>query len=137
MGTPPERSDPEAPSEEEESLTGEVSVKRIEVLNVCLVAAASLASLWISKELALGVVAGGVLMAANFRVIAGVIGTVLRRGSPSRVHVAIYWLKFVGVLVVVGLLVLFFRVDVIGLLVGLSTIVVAVTAEAMLRLVGK
>ena len=81
--------------------------------------------------------AGGILMAANFRVLAGVMRAVFLKGSGSLTQVGIYWVKFAGVMALVGVLVLAFRIDPIGFLVGLTTILVAVTAEAVLRLVGK
>jgi hypothetical protein len=137
METPTEQSEPEIPSGEGEDLGSEVSVRRIQILNLFLLAAISAASLWISKEFALGVVAGGILMAANFRVLAGVMRAVFLKGAGSLVHVGIYWAKFAGVLLLVGVLVLAFRVDPVGFLLGLSTILVAVTAEAVLRLAGK
>ncbi len=137
MGTPPERSEPEVLPEVEESPGQEVSVHRIQVLNLAILAALALASFLVSKEFALGVVAGGVLMAANFWVLAGVIRGVFVKGGGSLAHVGIYWVKFAGVMVLVGVLVVAFRVDAIGFLAGLSTILVAVTAEAVLRLAGK
>lgn len=137
MGTPPERTDPEAHPDESGSPTGEVSVQRIQAINLVILAAATLGALWVSKRFALGVLAGGALMAANFRVIASVVPRVLVKGSPSAAHAGIYWLKFTGMLTLVGVAVVFLRIDPVGLLVGLSTIFVAVTAEATLRLAGK
>jgi hypothetical protein len=49
----------------------------------------------------------------------------------------LYWLKFAGIMALVGVLILVFRIEVTGLLVGLSTILVAVTAEAVLRMAGR
>jgi len=112
----------------------EVSTRRIEVLNLALVALASAASLVISKDFAAGVVAGGLLMAANFRVIVGVIRAVFLKGSTRLGNVVIYWLKFAGVMALVGVLILVFQVDAVGFLVGSSTLLVAITAEAVLRL---
>ena len=134
MGAPPEQSEPENPSGEEEDLGGEVSVRRIQIIDLLLIAAACAASLLISRELALGVLAGGILLAANFRVLAGVIRAVLLKGSGSLTQVGIYWVKLAGVMLLVGVLLIAFRIDPIGFLVGLGTILVAVTAEAVLRL---
>ena len=137
MGTPPEPTGPDSTSEEEESPAGELSLTRIEVVNLILVGAASAGALWISRQFALGVLAGGLLMAANFRVIAGVMRAVFLRGSASLVNVGLYWVKFVAVMFLAGALILFFRVDAIGFLIGLSVILVAITAEALVRLVAK
>ncbi len=135
MATPPdEPSAPEGAPEQDESPIEEVSTNRIEVLNLCLVGAASLGSLWISREFAIGVLGGGILMAANFRVLVGVLRSVFLRGTARVANVAIYWAKFLAVMFLVGVLLVSFRVDVIGFVVGLSTILVAITAEAVLRL---
>jgi hypothetical protein len=134
---PDETTGSENTPEPDASPIAEVSTNRIEALNLGLVAVATLGGLGISREFAVGVLAGGVLMAANFRVIVGVLRSVFLKGSGGAANVAnvaIYWLKFLGVMFLVGFLVLKFRVDVIGFLVGLSTILVAITAEAVLRL---
>ncbi|MHB8765151.1 MAG: ATP synthase subunit I [Deferrisomatales bacterium] len=140
MKTPPDQRDAEVSpgaGEDEGPPIKEVSLGRIEILNVCLVAAAALASFWFSRAFALGVLAGGVLMAANFRVIVGVMRSVFVRGSANALNVGIYWLKFVGLMLLVGIVILVFRVDPIGFLVGLSLILVAITTEAALRLAGR
>jgi hypothetical protein len=131
---PDEPATPEGTPDQDESPIAEVSTNRIEVLNLCLVGAASVGSLWISREFALGVLAGGLLMAANFRVLVGVLRSVFLKGTARIANVAVYWLKFLGVMFLIGFLMVSFRVDAVGLLVGLSTILVAITAEAVLRL---
>lgn len=137
MGTPPEGSEPETPNTEDGSLGQEVSVRRIQVLNLVILAVCTLAALLVTKEFALGVLAGGILMAANFRVLAGVISGVFVKGGGSVAHVGIYWAKFAGVMVLVGVLVVALRVDAVGFLIGFSTILVAMFTEAVLRLAGK
>ncbi|MDW7709854.1 MAG: hypothetical protein SCH98_05225 [Deferrisomatales bacterium] len=131
---PNEPAGPGAVTEPEAPPIGEVSTNRIEVLNLALVAAVSVAGLGVSREFATGALAGGVLMAVNFRVIVGVLRKVFLGGRARVGSAAVYWLKFLGLLLLVGVLVLKFRVDVIGFLVGLSTLLVAITAEAVLRL---
>lgn len=137
MGTTPDPTGPEVAAEEEESSYGEVSLTRIQVLNLCFTAAAAVLSMLLSVRFALGVVIGGLLMAANFRVIVGVVRSVFLYGSANVLSVGIYWAKFALLMLAVGILVLVFRVDAIGFLVGLSIILVAITTEAVLRLVGK
>jgi len=136
METPPDRTgEPEVAPDQEESPIAEVSTRRIEILNLCILAASCLGSLWLSKAFAVGVLAGGILMAANFRIIVGVIRAVFLKGSTRMIgNVAVYWLKFAGIMLLVGVLIVSYRVDAIGFLVGLSTILVAITAEAVLRL---
>jgi len=137
MDAPPDRPAPADAAGSDEPSGAEVSTRRIEVVHVCLVAAASLAALLVSRAFALGVFAGGLLMIANFRVIVGVIRSVFLKETNRVGNVIFYWLKFVGVLGLVGVIVVKFRVDALGFLVGLSLILVAITAEAVVRLIGK
>jgi len=137
MDAPPDRPAPADAAGSDEPSGAEVSTRRIEVVHVCLVAAASLAALLVSRAFALGVFAGGLLMIANFRVIVGVIRSVFLKETNRVGNVIFYWLKFVGVLGLVGVIVVKFRVDALGFLVGLSLILVAITAEAVFRLIGK
>ncbi len=133
----PERGDSEIPTVEAETASADVSVERIQVLNLAILAVALLASLFISLPFTLGVAAGGVLMAANFRVIVGLMRRVMLRGSRRFTYVGVYWAKFLGIMVLVGGCVVWLQVDVFGFVVGLSTVLVAVTVEAGLRLAGK
>jgi hypothetical protein len=133
----PERSGSEMLTEEAETASADVSVERIQVLNLAILVAAVVASLWISLSFALGVAAGGVVMAANFRVIVGLMRRVFLRGARRFTYVGVYWAKFLGIMVLVGGCVVWLQVDVFGFLIGLSTILVAVTVEAGLRLAGK
>lgn len=137
MGTPPDPTGPETTPDEEESSYGEVSLTRIQVLNLGITAAVAVLSILFSVRFGLGVVVGGLLMAANFRVIVGVIRSVFLYGSANILNVGIYWAKFGLLMLAVGILVLVFRIDPIGFLVGLSVILVAITTEAVLRLAGK
>lgn len=137
MDEPSDREQP-APSDsvadEAGATFGEVSVRRIQVINLCLLAAAALVSLWFSRAFALGVVAGGALMAGNFNIIVSVMRAVFLKGQAGIGRVGLYWVKFAALMLLIGVLVLVFRVDGIGLLVGLSTILVAIVAETLLRL---
>lgn len=131
---------PEAPATDpadEGSSVGEVSIQRIQVLNVCLLAVAAGAGLLVSRRFAVGVAAGGALMAVNFRVIAGVIRSVFLKQTGTLLNAGLYWVKFMALMGLIGFIVLWFRVDVIGFLVGLSVIFLAVTVEAVLRLLGR
>ncbi len=138
METPPERPDPGLGGEpQEEEPAGGVSLRRIEGLNLALVGVGAAAGVWISPRFGLGVLVGGLVMAANFRIIAAVIRSVFLKGSTSPVNVAVYWAKFAGLMLLVGILILKVRVDAVGFLVGLSGILVAITLEAVLRLMGR
>ncbi|GAB6061766.1 MAG: hypothetical protein D6708_15605 [Candidatus Dadabacteria bacterium] len=135
MRTPPET--PESPLGEPEEDAGEpVSIRRIQVFNLVLTAAGTLAGLAVSRRFGLGILLGGLVMAANFKVMAAVLQSVFGKGSTNPVNIGLYWAKFAGLMLLVGVLVVKFRVDPIGLLCGLGAIFVAITAEAVFRLIG-
>ncbi|WP_025323880.1 ATP synthase subunit I [Deferrisoma camini] len=135
METPPET--PDAPLGDAGDDAGEViSIRRIQVFNLVLTAVGTLVGLWLSRRFALGVLLGGLVMAANFKVMAAVLRSVFLKGSTSPVNVGLYWVKFAGLMLLVGVLVVKFRVDAIGLLCGLGAIFIAITMEAVLRLIG-
>lgn len=128
----------ELPSPEEDpSPGGEVSLQRIQILNLCVLAVAAAGGFLVSGRFAAGVAAGGVLMAANFRVIVVVIRSVFLKQTATLLNAGLYWVKFMALMGLIGFIVLRFRVDVIGFLIGLSTIFLAVTVEAVLRLAGR
>lgn len=127
-GTP---DSPEAP----EGGGGEISTRRIELVNVALVlAAAALAYFLWTPQVAVGMILGGALSAASFRVIAVVMKAIFAKGSTSFWPVATFWIKYSAMMAAVGALVLIYRVDVIGLLIGLSLLLPAIVVEAVLRM---
>jgi hypothetical protein len=136
--TPPDAEAPQEPGQDETgTVSGEVSVQRIEVMNLILVAIAAAVSLTVSRPFFWGVVSGGALTAANFRILAGVIRSVFLKKGVNALNVGLYWVKFAAILGAVGALILWVKVDGVGFVVGLSTMLVAVTVEAVLRLIPK
>ena len=131
-------SEPPAREDSPDSSPGaEISVQRIQLLNLGVLALSFGAGFLVSVRFALGVLAGGVLMAANFKVIAGVVRSVFLDQTYAALNACFYWVKFLALMGLVGALVLWFRIDIFGCLLGLSTIVVAITLEAVLRLCGR
>jgi hypothetical protein len=115
-----------------------VSLRRIEVLHLVLVAAASLLALGASRPFLWGVVAGGAVNAANFRIVAGVVRAMFLGGRRAGgLKAGLYWFKFTALLAVVGALILWVKVDGVGFVVGLTTLLVAIAVEASLRLTVK
>lgn len=135
--TPDAEPTTDSPDSPEEVLGPEVSIRRIQILNLCLTALTCLGGLAVSVDFFWGALGGGALMAASFGIIAAVIRSVFTKAGISPLKIAIYWAKFAGVLLLVGVFILVLNVDPLGLLAGLSTILVAITAEAVLRLAGK
>lgn len=135
MATPPDPEDfPVAEDAADEDSGNEVSLTRIQVLNLAFVAATALVALYFSRPMAYGVLLGGVLMAANLRIIVGVMSSVFGKGSGSMLNVGLYWAKFAGMMLLVGVLLAIFQIDPVGLLMGLSVFLLAISAEATLRL---
>ena len=131
MATPP---DPEG-SQAVETDANQVSLKRIQVLNLVFVVAGAGLALLFSREMAYGVLLGGALMAVNLRIIVGVMQSVFGKGSGSIVNVGLYWAKFAGLMLVVGVLIAIFQIDPVGLLIGLSIFLIAISLEATARLI--
>jgi hypothetical protein len=131
MATPP---DPEG-SQAVETDANQVSLKRIQVLNLVFVVAGAGLALLFSREMAYGVLLGGALMAVNLRIIVGVMQSVFGKGSGSIVNVGLYWAKFAVLMLVVGVLIAIFQIDPVGLLIGLSIFLIAISLEATARLI--
>ncbi|HSH70005.1 MAG TPA: hypothetical protein VK997_08810 [Deferrisomatales bacterium] len=135
MATPPDPDGSQATKAGTAEDSGnEVSLTRIQVLNLVFVGIAAACGWYFSREMAYGVLLGGVLMAANLRIIVGVMTSVFGKGSGSIVNVGLYWAKFAGMMLLVGVLLAVFEIDAVGLLIGLSVFLVAITAEAVFRL---
>lgn len=135
VATPPDPEDFRAAEDAADEASGnEVSLTRIQVFNLVFVAAAALLALYFSRPMAYGVLLGGVLMAANLRIIVGVMTSVFGKGSGSMLNVGLYWAKFAGMMLLVGVLLAIFQIDPVGLLIGLSLFLLAISAEATLRL---
>lgn len=130
MTTPPEAEGSQAV----ETDANQVSLKRIQVLNLVFVVAGAGVALYFSREMAYGVLLGGALMALNLRIIVGVMRSVFGKGSGSVVNVGLYWAKFAVLMLAVGVLIAVFEIDPIGLLIGLSVFVLAISLEATSRL---
>ena len=135
MATPP---DPDGSQATEagpaEDSGNEVSLTRIQVLNLVFVGIAAACGWYYSREMAYGVLLGGALMAANLRIIVGVMRSVFGGGPGSIINVGLYWAKFAGMMLLIGVLLTVFEIDPVGLLIGLSVFLFAITGEAVARL---
>ena len=133
--TSPDQENPEGTEVEEPGpVGGEVSLTRLQVLHLVFVAIAAGTALYFGREMAYGVLLGGALMAANLRIIVGVMRSVFGKGSGSALNVGLYWAKFAILMLVVGILIAILGIDPVGLLVGLSIFVIAIIVEATARL---
>ena len=136
MATPPDPDDSQTTEAgPDEDPGAEVSLTRIQVLNLVFVVIAAGGAWCFSRELAYGVLLGGALMAANLRIIVGVMSSVFGGGSGSVVNVGLYWAKFAGMMLLIGVMLSIFAIDPVGLLIGLSIFLIAITTEAVARLI--
>jgi len=92
-----------------------------------------------SRHFAAGVIAGGVLAIANFNWLHSIIKRALllsanRSGSFARIR---YVLRLAIVAIIIWIMIIRFGIDLIGLLVGLSVLVINIFALTIYRLISK
>jgi hypothetical protein len=112
----------------------EASVTAMEWINLLLVAiCTSLAFFW-GADKALAVFTGGALMAVVFRITVAAMRAIFIKSRNRGWPLVAFWLQYTLMIVIVGVLILEFKIDPAGFLIGLSTIVVAIVAEAVRKL---
>lgn len=115
----------------------DASIQRILYLSLGLLAVAAAISLRFGWPFLWGVLAGGLLMVANLRIITGVIRAVFAEEGRKGWRMGLYWLKFAALLGLVTALILWVKVDGVGFVVGMSTFLAAVFVESGLRLLSR
>lgn len=95
--------------------------------------------LLVSRNFALGVLTGGVLAIANFNWLHSIIKRALllsanKADSFARIR---YVLRLAIVALIIGILIVRYNIDLIGLLVGLSVLVINIFALTIYRLISK
>jgi hypothetical protein len=92
-----------------------------------------------SRHFAAGVVAGGVLAIANFYWLHSIMKRtlLLPKGTAQRFAMTRYMLRLVLIGVAVWVMIVRFNIDLIGLLVGLSVLVINIFALTIYRLISK
>jgi hypothetical protein len=115
----------------------------ITVLNVgswiLLVLLAIAGWLLFSRHLAVGIVAGGVLALANFYWLYSIMKRtlLLPKGKAQTFAMTRYLLRLLLIGVAVWFMIVHFNIDLIGLLVGLSVLVINIFALTIFRLISK
>ena len=115
----------------------------ITVLNVgswVLLALLAIAGwLLFSRHFAAGVVAGGVLALVNFYWLHSIMKRtlLLAKGTAQRFAMSRYLLRLVLIGIAVWILIVRFKIDLIGLLVGLSVLVINIFVLTIYRLISK
>jgi len=95
--------------------------------------------LFVSGKFALGVLTGGVLAIANYHWLHSIIKRALllsanRSGTFARIR---YVLRLAIVAIIIWIMIIRFGIDLIGLLVGLSVLVINIFALTIYRLISK
>ena len=115
----------------------------ITVLNVgswvLLALLATLGFFLFSGHFALGVLAGGVLTMANFNWLQNILkrALLLPKGKAQSFAMSRYMLRLVLIGLAVWFMIVHFRIDLIGLLVGLSVLVINIFALTIYKLIAK
>lgn len=124
--------DPQSP--EAEGGVHHHNLGRVEVFNLLLATLVS-GGFWFASgpEGALGVAVGALVTASSLRVVRVVMGRILRPGPTSWWPVAVFWLKYMAVIALIGLIVLKFKLDVAGFLTGVTLLLPAIVLEAAAR----
>jgi hypothetical protein len=117
------------------------SPRHLKVANWVVLALLTVAGfLWQSREFALGVLVGGLLVVANFHLLHRTLRSTLERVTPAapesqawaRASFAARQLfRFFGLLAIIYLLVRYSWVNIFGLLLGLSTVVLTLILAAV------
>jgi hypothetical protein len=115
----------------------------VTVLNVgtwILLAIMAVAGMFlVSRHFAAGVLAGGALAIANFYWLHSILKRtlLLRKGKAQRFAMSRYLLRMVLIGLVIWFMIDRFKIDVLGLLAGLSVLVINIFALTIYRLISK
>lgn len=92
-----------------------------------------------SRHFAAGIAAGGLLAIANFYWLHSIMKRtlLLAKGKAQRFAMTRYMLRLVLIGVAVWFMIVHFNIDLIGLLVGLSVLVINIFALTIFRLISK
>lgn len=132
MNKPIDPTEPGGKAPENPIQDAPIDIRRIEWLNLLLIALAAIFAFVLhSGATALGVLLGGALMATSFRITGAVMQAVFGRGAQRGWPMVAYWLKFGLLMGLLGVMILVFDVDALGLLLGLSMILVSIVVETL------
>jgi hypothetical protein len=134
MSSPDESTPPTSGEQTECFDKREVSVAAMEKINLLLVAISTLLALFWGVDKAIAVFIGGALMGIIFRITVAAMRAIFIKSRNRGWPLVAYWLQYTLMIVVVGVLILEFKIDPAGFLIGLSMIVIAIVAEAIRKL---
>lgn len=108
-------------------------LSRIEACNLALVVVGSLASLYFwDPKISLGFFLGGLITVLNLRLLRWIVGGLTQDSQVNKAKlIGQILFKFFGMFAAVALVVLYLDVNAIALLVGVSTVVAAITLEGV------
>ncbi|MBI3018866.1 MAG: ATP synthase subunit I [Deltaproteobacteria bacterium] len=110
----------------------EADLNWIEKLNGVVGGAFLIGSLyWTSWKLSLSILIGFLIIAANFWFLKRIISSAFQRQGVKLKLAAALGIKYLLLFVSVGLAIIYFDLHVVGLLVGISTLVISIMAFAI------
>ena len=134
MNSPDESTPPASGEQTEREDKREVSVAAMEKINLLLVAVSTSLALFWGVDKAVAVCIGGALMGIIFRITVAAMRAIFIKSRNRGWPLVAYWLQYTLMIVVVGVLILEFKIDPAGFLIGLSMIVIAIVVEAIRKL---
>ncbi len=115
----------------EEEAVDTSSIRRIARVNVIVYAIAVALSFMFDKSIGSAVAVSGAIAVASFWVSAVSLGPVFRKRRMGFWPGAIYWFKYTFLIASVGVLILVFEMNAIGLVIGFSVILPSIVFEAV------
>lgn len=113
-----------------------VRIERWGLLWLLVLCAGSL--VWGSRPLLLGVLLGGLLILTNFHFLQSIIRRLFNQEGPSSAKwIFLFLAKFLGLIGILVLLIASLKVDVIGLAIGVTTLLLALFSESLQSLLKK
>ena len=116
------------------SLINIASVGKVEIYSLIVTAILVVINYLLgSRQLALGVAAGGVLFTANFVAIRFVVNTIVSNSSSVRFGIFAFVIKMAVLIGVVATIFIFTEINIYGFFIGVTGVVIVIIGENLRR----
>ncbi|MEK6224631.1 MAG: ATP synthase subunit I [Thermodesulfobacteriales bacterium] len=116
------------------SLINIASVGKVEIYSLIVTAILVVINYLLgSRQLALGVAAGGVLFTANFVAIRFVVNTIVSNSSSVRFGIFAFVIKMAVLIGVVAIIFIFTEINIYGFFIGVTGVVIVIIGENLRR----
>jgi hypothetical protein len=116
------------------SLINIASVGKVEIYSLIVTAILVVINYLLgSRQLALGVAAGGVLFTANFVAIRFVVNTIVSNSSSVRFGIFAFIIKMAVLIGVVATIFIFTEINIYGFFIGVTGVVIVIIGENLRR----